>query len=406
MKGITIVLFLVLIIGCNTNNEQEVNSSVLEETSFFSIDFPYLLKNKQTVPVSNIANKIEYLPLETTPNCLTGSVLEAKFSKNFIFIQHNGIPLLSQFDWNGNFIRNIGTVGRGPKEYALMRSFSIDENNNLVYIFTNYTKKILVFTFEGEFVNSINLKGRDESLGMEWSRDSVFVFFNPQQMGNEKFAFLEKTLQGDTIQGILHSSFWESKNAFPRSNSYWGRNTFYRFNKQLHFKEWYNDTIYSYNAQNKIKPIFFIDLKHHKLPDDCRIEVDASRGFSETCYWTGVRETTRFIFIQYGTYSLRNYDGGYLYYDKNTRLGYSVNNEKERLGFVNDFDGGPDFIPEYTNDSLAFYFISAVNFKSHMSSDYFKIQSAKNPELKERLRILSEGINENDNHILMIAKLR
>ena len=186
MKIHTLLILLIAIIGnaCNNEKEKDINSQ-----SFYTIDFPDILKNQQEVFVSNIAESVEYIRLDTTSSSLLGRIIDAKFTKDYIFIHHNGNHLLAQFDIKGNFIRNIGKIGRGPREYTLIRKFSVDEENQLIYIQTSYKKGIMVFSFSGKYVKSIRDIGFDGWIC--WARDTLFIQFQEPFIGNEKYVFIE-----------------------------------------------------------------------------------------------------------------------------------------------------------------------------------------------------------------------
>ena len=158
LKIISLVFF-VFFISCQSKStktyESKESETQVESNHFFTIDFAEIIKHKREVPISEIAESVEYIPLENTQESMIGNIMDVQLTKDYIFIQHNGSALLTQFNRNGNFIRHFGTEGRGPKEYALMRIFSLDEKNKLVYIHTNWTQKILVFNFEGEYVKTI-----------------------------------------------------------------------------------------------------------------------------------------------------------------------------------------------------------------------------------------------------------
>ncbi len=408
LKDISILLIFVLS-GCHSGNEQTDNQ--LEQTRpFLSIDFSGILKQKREVPVSMIANKVDYILLEKTPKSLIGSIMDASITSDYIFIRHNGSPLLTQFSRDGKFVRQIGSIGRGPKEYGLMRKFSIDEKRELIYIHSNWTQRILVYSFKGEYVKTIKFDGSGRGI-ISWSRDSLFVSFGEPHMGNESFVFIETNTHGDTIQGIKNHIFWNSNESSHFMISYWGRNSFYRANDKLHMKGWYNDTVYTYNKENKIVPEYFINLKNHKIPEDKIPERNSVKPIPGNCYWTGVNESSDYIFIRYGSvWSPKSNDKkeeqGYMFVNKNTGKGIALANNGDEYGFINDLDAGPDFKPEYSNDSLAYFFIPAIDFKEYLDSDKFRNKPAKYPDKKERLRKLNKTLEENDNHILIMAHLK
>ena len=95
-----------------------------------------------------------------------------------------------------------------------------------------------------------------------------------------------------------------------------------------------------------------------------------------------------------------------MYVNKKTGAGTALVNKGEDYGFVNDLDTGPDFIPEYSNDTLAYSFITAMDYKEYIGSDNFQTRSAKFPDQKEKHRQLNKILQEDDNHILVIANLK
>ncbi len=377
---------------------------------FFTIPFAEIIKNKREVPLSEIAESVEFIQFEKTAKSLLGRISDIQVTKNYIFVQHNGSPLLTQFDRAGKFVGKFGTVGRGPKEYALMRAFSLDEKNELVYIHTNWTRKILVYNFDGEYVKTLKF-GAVERTEITWGRDSFLVSFGEPHIGNEPFAFIEHNLNGDTLQGVDNHIFWDKNETSQSMVSFWGQNSFYRFDNKLHMKGWYNDTVYTYDDQNKIVPKFFIDLKDHKIPDDLVYERKSTRPMPSDSYWVGVHESSNYIFIPYGShYNIQTrkqmkYEEGCVLYNKKTKNGIAVN-ENEIGGFINDLTGGPDFKPLYTSDTTVYVSVSALDMKFYLDSDKFKKQEVKSPEEKEKLIQINKTLKEDDNHFLMIARLK
>ncbi len=290
LKSLLIILIL-SIWGCHSkngnkiNNEKQTDNQILQNSQFLTIDFPEILKRKREVTISEIAESVVYISLEKTPKSLIGSIMDAYITQKYIFIRHNGSCLLTHFSRDGKFVRQIGSKGRGPKEYELMRKFSIDEKNELIYIHTNWTRKILVYSFNGDYVRTIKFEGVGRGY-ITWCRDSLLVSFSEPYNGNEPYVFIEIDNHGDTIQGVKNHIFWNSNESSRYMVSYWGQNSFYWSDEKLHMKGWYNDTVYTYDSENKIIPKYFIDLKEHKLPTDQIPERKSSKSIPENCYWT------------------------------------------------------------------------------------------------------------------------
>ncbi len=126
--------------------------------------------------------------------------------------------------------------------------------------------------------------------------------------------------------------------------------------------------------------------------------------------WTGVHETSNYIFIPYGYHFDQNKpeskkEGkGCILYNKKTKEGVAVKETKQG-GFVDDITGGHDFRPIVTNDNTAIMLVSALDMKQYLDSDKFKNQEVKFPAEKEKLNQLKKTLKVNDNHFLVIVKL-
>ena len=76
------------------------------------------------------------------------------------------------------------------------------------------------------------------------------------------------------------------------------------------------------------------------------------------------------------------------------------------MEFINDLDGGPDFEPEYLNDSVALCFISASRMKKYLDTDDLQNTASKKQEQKRMLKIKFKDLDESDNSIIMRIKLK
>lgn len=406
---------LVFFFSCGNKTKKEAIKSgiaapVKKSELFLTIPFEEIIKDQGEIKLSEFANGVELVQFENTPKALLGRVSDIQLTKDFIFIRHNGNKLITQFSRDGKYIRHIGKLGRGPKEYALSRIFSLDEENELIYIHTNWTRKILVYNFNGEYVKTIKYKAVERTDNV-WCRDSLLVSFGEPHIGNEPYVFIEHNESGDTLQTISNKNFWDKEETSRSMVSFWGQNAFYRFKDKLHMKGWYNDTIYTYDQNNKIIPKFFIDLGKHKIPNDLVYERKSTRPMPGEAKWVGVRETENYIFIPYGAHyniqarKLLKEEEGCILFNKASKKGSAVK-ETKLGGFINDITGGPDFKPLFTNDTCAFVTVSAFDMKQYLESQGFENQEVKYPAEKEKLYERIKTLKEDDNHFLVIANLK
>lgn len=402
-------LLLVLILATSLSCNEKAKKENLKSNSFYTIPFAEIVKDKREVKLSEFATDVEVIHLENKPESLLGTFQNIEFTKDYIFIMCWAQPIL-QFSYTGKLLRQIGAIGKGPKEYFRCLKMSIDEKKERVYIQTTELS-MMVFNFNGEYVKTIKYPALKRYQNF-WSRDSMLVSYFEPVLGNEPFVFIEHDEQGDTLQSIQNHIFYdinEKANPFHIS-PFEEQNFSYRFENKLHMKGCYNDTVYSYNANNKIVSKFFIDLKEHKLPDDLIYERRWRRPLPDDLCWTGVHETSNYVIIPYGYHfdqnkpEFKKEEKGCILYNKKTKKGVAV--EETKLGgFVDDITGGPDFRPIVTNDNSAIMLVSALDMKQYLDSDKFKNQEVKFPAEKEKLNQLKKTLKEDDNHYLVLVKL-
>ncbi len=265
-----------------------------------------------------------------------------------------------------------------------------------------------MYNFDGEYVKTLKFPAI-ERLYNVWSRDSFIVTYSTPNYGNEPYSFIEVGFSGDTTQTIKNHILWDRKSDQGYMVSYWGRNEFYWAENKLHMKGWYNDTIYTYNSFNKFVPEYFVDLGEYKIPEDLIPEKMPQKPLVGTYYWVGLNESKNYIFVRYGSHmgkTAEKMEAGCVIYNKKTKQGIALKNKGEEYGFINDLNGGPDFKPRYSNDSLIFVDITALDMKLYLDSEKFKTREVKFPEQKEKLAQLNKTLKEGDNSFLMIAKLK
>ena len=74
---------------------------------------------------STLFKGIKIIPLETNESCLIGQIHKIRVFDPYILICDLRIGSLFVFGMDGRFIRQIGSIGQGPGEFAQMGDFTI-----------------------------------------------------------------------------------------------------------------------------------------------------------------------------------------------------------------------------------------------------------------------------------------
>lgn len=142
---LAIVFFLMVIWACQEKKEK-----------FGTIDLDQTNKT-EVLKFSQLADNIRYIPLETSPDfILSDNNIRLWVSDKYIIILSN--KDIRQFTPEGKFIRKLASSGKGPDEYISIISYTVDEQNDILYYgHEGDSKSICAINLRNESpVNKIN----------------------------------------------------------------------------------------------------------------------------------------------------------------------------------------------------------------------------------------------------------
>ena len=412
MKNLMIALVFILVYSCNNKpNEKQKSSSVNDPNRFFDINYEDAIQSKKTVTLSQLAYDVEYVQLETNKDCMVDLRYYPKyfFTDNYIFVSNRDHIL--QFSREGRFIKKIGNPGRGPGEIDLIRTMSIIPDKNLIVVQKNGKRELLFFSFEGELVKTVEYL--DYYTNIKIMNDENYIAYSDGVNGNEKFTFLLTNENKDTISFVNNYTTWVKTSR--ATVSLMGREfePFYLLDNKYLFKAMYNDTVYTIE-NNKIRPVYFVNLGKYKLPDELRFErinqvspekLEEYYKIARNCYSAEIIEVKNRVFL--GTYSFSKMISKYVLFDKKSLKGnLLINQEGNSTGIVNDWDGGSDFWPTgCVADNQVFMPINIIDLQKKFTKEAQNQKSVKFPEKQKELERISQS-DIMSNPILMIVKFR
>jgi hypothetical protein len=362
---------------------------------------------KHEFTMSEIVEDINYIPLETTPDCLIGNRLSNPvFTKDYIFIKNNGILL--QFDRNGKFIRNINKIGQGPGE-GYLRCFDTDEKSRLIYIFDNWKLSVNIYDFDGNFLNTIKNPFSQEPDGnspeqMSCDNKGNIVYTFSNSMGNMKYKYVVMDNKGNFIYKCNNYDLYDNKKRILRMSFY--PSPLFYYNNTLYYNYKYNDTIFRINEDYSCSPAYII-----RIPKRITLEENIKTGTDEIPYselsghfaHVGDREDRRYIYIYNEIYNKDNISLLYRYDKQKGELTENIN-----PNLKNDWDGGMDIKlePFSQTENVLIYMKQPFEMKEKLTDEHFTETNVKFPEKRDALRSIVNNALEDDNPILMIVKLK
>lgn len=379
MKATFFYLLFGVLLYSSCKNIRQI-SSILP----YKIDLEKSVNIAKFIPLSTIGNALRYIPLETKYDCLIRRIDQIAFSDSFIFISDT--RKLLQFKRNGRFVRQIGSIGRGPGEYEVIWDICIDISKEFIYIIAG-KGNVVTFDFKGHHIRSFIHPERSEQFLMKDPESFMFYSINLSMPSNDT-AYSWYII--DTNGNILSSI----RNCLKRNSKFVIRESpLYLFNETAHFMEFGIDTLYYFN--NSIKKSYAIfNLGDFKM----NLDPDPKDKLKQKFYIYKILEDEKNMYLNLQS-SFGNIVPGL--FCKQTSEVTFLQNE----GFINDLDGGPDFWPkEVFRDSIlidykdAFSLIQCINKKLALDSGKTDKNNSVNFEA------LKMQLTETSNPVLMIVK--
>lgn len=372
-KSACLLVIGLLLASCNSST-----TSVLP----YRIDLENGISNINSIPLSTLGNKLEYIPLETDTACLIQTISNAFLTDSLIFV--SDYDRLLKFDNKGKFLKQIGTKGRGPGEYPNLGNFLVDEKNREIFILS--ARIILVFDYEGKFKRDFQIDFPCKQFILDNDGELIFHPFNFANSGSDPVYSWYISDREGTIRTRL-------VNTLPRSNKavIVPVSPLYLFDNAPHFMEFGVDTLYKYDNDAKRPYAIFNPGKLKFPPDPTMAEVP---GINGRIWVNEIRETKKLFFVNLWwdlSDSISN-----CIYDKSS----SVFSVLKNGGFTNDIDGGIAYWPKkIINEKLFLDYADA----------YELIRAAKktgldNNEQSKQLTDVVKQLSETSNPVLIILR--
>ena len=339
------------------------------------------IKDTLNLPLSYFTEGFELVRLDNTKvdALVSRDRPMAVISDNYIgFFCYQFFPF-KLFDRKGNYLRDIGAFGQGPNEYSDVSTAQIDEKNNRIFIaeYASY-KNILVYDLEGNHLPSIPLAYSNRKMTFYIDMEKQTVFVGSTTYSDTPIIWIQD-FEGNVIQEFRNNSFGNDNPI--RSNNIlqlgWHTENIaisYDFNNPDY------QILYNYNQEkNEIIPKFQL--------------LNKGGGFS-------MRELP-YHFI-YETLTVGGYGGEDIIIDKETLKGCYFNLVIDEFG---DMPVSPSlFYYQYNSD---YFYITKQPYDFIEDLDRVLAAPGKlSPDALKKAQNLRESLDEDDNCIIIITKLK
>ena len=405
-------VFVFCILTCCTSPQNNKNAQ-----ASFSVEIPVIdvekavASAKDIYKLSDMAERIEYIPLEFTSECdcaIGNRIWQVYITTEDIFILSG---VVYRFGINGKFKNVIGKVGRGPGEFPNTNSFTVDTIKRHVYVNANGMMEIVVYDYDGHHVQTVKKDYNYSTEFYYFPENNILAHIGiPIEVSLPNSFFISVTdINNNRIlhKKYLLSSLLLSSNHGVNGGHY---SSLQRHNRLL-LTESMNDTIFAY-SNGILSPFLILNLGKYK--SKIKDEIAFAHGDEGALYRymdapNIVEETDHFLFLYFTQGNGNKY---LLKYDKYSReyTTFKVKKREEKSPaeiIYNDIDGGLPIIwravPKY--NQLA-RIVHTYDMKEMLTSEYFSKSEAKDQQAKERLKNLVQSLGDEDNPVIMKVILK
>jgi hypothetical protein len=407
-------------------------TSGTESEEGITINIDEGLGNVRLANLSEFADSVLYIPLETMHGIELDYITRFSSRDSLLFINDGKTCIL--FSCTGKILQKIGSKGRGPGEYNIAGQIDIMPSNILL-IRNLYT--LMIFSTQGEFLRSLDIFRAPSGSGAFGSwitlNDSLLFVNVRNDSGEELYKAQVMNINGRIVSRFPNHIFFNPQRIGSLSQS--GISSLDSYSGKIGFKEAFNDTLFYLGKDLILNPGYVFNMGKYKTSYMDLLNRTAFER--EYAYTQDVFETDRFFFLtlrglcnafrratpivevvtgmggQVIEREIWYYKGALLMVvDKTTGKSFlnDISRSDESIfksGFINDFDGGPRFLPRFRLDENRLVMpVEAHELIQYIQSDEFREALVLHPEKKKALEELANGLSESDNPVLMVVRMK
>ncbi|MFI0431389.1 6-bladed beta-propeller [Mariniflexile sp. HMF6888] len=389
-----IVVFLLLFLSCNKNKSIN-NIDTIKERKVIFPDSKTI--EKGAIEFLDIVDTTFIVKLETSKECLIGRPSKIQVYNNHVFILDGVTKSLFEFDFNGNFIKKFGNIGKGPGEYILPLSFSINHKKNEIVIYDRPNKKLLSYGLDGKFKASknINIKAFNFIISNEDSQEYIFDTHIENQRNVDGLNSKQYSITKSDEEGNITSQFLETSKE-QNSLGYRSRYNLFRNDSIILYNQPFTNTIYQVKKGN-IEPFLTFEFKGKEIPDktDYNINFYDFREKIEENVYEFFENNSGFFLIENKFIFRVKREGGY--------EDHIYNLKTNRLNLIEKNYNAPNF--GFLGVKACVYKNYLVNYafpRMYLNSEYFNSEKFINTTVQDIIKNTKEG----DNPILIFNRIK
>lgn len=386
---------LLLFIRCSNPNNQSVYDEI--DLGFYED----IIEEKKNL--SEYADSVRFVKLNTFGKVVLSGDLKIVFGANRMVINDQGTEKYLLFNDQGEFLKELGSMGKGPEEFLDNTDVFIDPNHQQVLLLDRPGNKILVFDTDGNFEKVIKI-GYWMDYICVLDKDRILLFCTPEtkagHMINENkpnILIIDRNGK-EIVKKNVFIDYELDQNYFYFSNLY------ALGNEWRVYPQTAVDTIYGFDHDFNLVPksvFVYKDKVDKKSPAFDAKNTLTGFYFKGVNFFGSPIEFNSFIFFPVST----KLDGkkATLLYDKTEKKTYNqlLDRSLSWDGIYDDMDFGPTFWPfGAINENTAYQILSSNGL---LALKQKRTQDPNLPDLSRNLNEILKDMKEFDDPIIRIV---
>ncbi len=358
----------------------------------YRVDVIQSLDKEQVADVVSSVKQLDFVRLETKPDCYISFFHDHVVGKKFIAVTDRKSIFL--FDQMGKFKTRIGKIGKGPGEFVSAEAIALTPDEDGLAVLDLERQQWLRYGTDGRVQKQIDLG----QLGLNYlvrnfcfldQRTIVMALDHPRTKPDQEFRsliFLD-AFDGRIIKkNIGHDLSMEGKMLRPYFTEVPGGLLFYETNI---------DTVYFIDKHQKVNPVLVLDFGRQK--GKARSPNDLLEGKSPDGYHFGISVYQNAPLVRV----VKNNEVDYLMPAQNGQVWRNVTasmNDNSRFGI-----GLP--VANYSIRAQSFYqaYLPGLRDLVELSEQIDKKRKTKTPE-SDRLLSFLKSTDANDNPVFVMFR--
>ncbi|PKO97475.1 MAG: hypothetical protein CVU12_00385 [Bacteroidetes bacterium HGW-Bacteroidetes-7] len=401
MKKLILILFIAITACHNSNDSQSKDLRV--------IDVENGVGKGRLVKLSEIAESIEYIPLETNSELVLGKIFYDRiFYENGIFylMERNQSTIL--FDKKGRYLNKISKPDKEPRIAGMSLDVDVDLNTGNILLMDK--QRIYEYSTAGELIKTVSFRDNPLLTNLHLNRfkkidQNYYLLLHVNQ--NTMYSLVLLDTATEITSKIMYPQ--EDYEIFSGKPLQVAQPNFFKYKESVRLINGYSNCILSIDKDHNIDTAYFLNFGIY------RADINNPDQFSFKAPWLWSRfeiyESDTYLFMTYHLGSLSEnpakvigrrgpYDYQHecsVFNKKSGEFQFIHQPEINQLGFVEDFEGGPAVWPKYvSSDGYLITYMYARDFKSH----------AETHKVSNKFKKIAQSMNDTDNPVIVRVKLK